>query len=443
MKKKGVNCVVIMVLMYCCCSKTDFVINTPVDGQVFANGKVVWVDVNDSDIMAVDFGLDKKPYIAYHGNVNEMSWPIITTNGTWILFSSNGVIKAVKWDDPNQTSIRSVKRGYCPEAIWRDPQTSAEWAYYLKYANGSNSALILSRFMLADPTVDEIVWDKTAADFPFSLSEDGMYGASQFPWPNCGLIKMEYSNSANDSRKVVSNGLFFKAEHVGCNSNVFPDMSYWMFHVNGETVRWNGINYPDHFGISIFKNVTNADSTAYSFIPISIDGKGVHRVRATNDPKFFIFSGPMVFPGTNTQRDIYIGQFDSNYSAMAHAANISNTPNADDASPYAWMVSGINQTGPDSVASITIDTVPPVKPDTDSISVSSPTAGTSYHIGDTMAIRWSDKGNLMIGAVITLSIDNGKSWVKLTDQAAILPGSKDWGDYHWAISTTISDGTQS
>jgi hypothetical protein len=428
--------------MCCSCSKDNLVINTPVDGLVSVNGKAVWVDVSDSNIMAVDLGTGRKPYIAYHGNINEMSWPLVTTNGTWILFSTNGVIKAVQCDDQNQISIRSVKTGYCPVAVWRDPQTSVEWAYYLKYATGSNSVLVLYRFMLADPTVDELVWDKTPADYPFSLSEDGMYGAGQFPWPNCGLIKMEYTDSANDSRKVVSNGSFFKAEYSGCNSNVLPDMSDWMFHVNAVTVHWKGIDYPDHFGICMFKNMANADSTASSYIPISIDGRGVHRVRATNDPKFVVFCGPMVFPGTNTRRDIFVGQFNSDCSAMLHSANISNTPNVDDASPYAWLASGINQGGPDSVASIAIDTGLPQQ-GYDSLSLSSPIGGASYRVGDTVEIEWSDPKHVMVGAVISLSIDNGKSWAPLTDQAAILPGSKEWGDYYWVIPMTVSDGTQS
>lgn len=228
MKKKALvgYCAVIL-FGYCGCShfEPDLqpVTSPAIDGHILASGRVTWVDVDDSNIMAVDLNSGQKPYIAFHGGVDEMSWPLITTNGTWILFGTNGLIKAVQWGDLAGTSIRTVQKGYCPAATWRDPQTSTEWIYYLKFTNDSQNIMALSRFMLAKPSIQEIVWNRTPADYPFSLSQDGTYGAGQFPWPDCGLTKMEYSSAPDDPRQVVPNGAFFKAGFMGCNSNVFPD----------------------------------------------------------------------------------------------------------------------------------------------------------------------------------------------------------------------------
>lgn len=49
----------------------------------------------------------------------------------------------------------------------------------------------------------------------------------------------------------------------------------------------------------------------------------------------------------------------------------------------------------------------------------------------------------MIGAVLTVTLDNGKSRLLLTDKAAILPGSNEWGGYFWVIPDSIANSSQS
>jgi hypothetical protein len=292
--------------------------------------------------------------------------------------------------------------------------------------------------MLSNPAVDEIVWNKTSVDVTFSISQNGAYGAGQFPWPVCGLIAMDYTVSGQGQRAVVPNGAFYKAGYIGCNSSVFPDNSYRMFHINGGPMQWNGRDFQNHRGIYMFDNVVNSDTAPYTFIPIDIRGQGVNRVRVTNNPAYIVFCAPMIVEGLSDPRDIYIGQFNDDFTQIVHATNISNSPGKEDVSGYIWLPSGLGIGGPDSVGLFAGDTSDTITPSTDSLCVTSPLQGSSYRIGDTIRIKWSDPGNRMVGGLVSLSTDNGKSWCLLTTVSAVLKTSPEWGDYPWVVPDVLS-----
>ncbi|MDB5103766.1 MAG: hypothetical protein JWP91_1455 [Fibrobacteres bacterium] len=70
------------------------------------------------------------------------------------------------------------------------------------------------------------------------------------------------------------------------------------------------------------------------------------------------------------------------------------------------------------------------------ISLKSPNGGETYHVGDTLHVRWDTDG--FISSVgIQISPDSGKKWIPVTRRSAINQGQAGWGDYGWAIPDSL------
>ncbi len=70
------------------------------------------------------------------------------------------------------------------------------------------------------------------------------------------------------------------------------------------------------------------------------------------------------------------------------------------------------------------------------IEVTAPSAGRTYHVGDTLHIKWKADG-LINSAGIQFSPDNGKDWIPVTRRSSVNLGQSNWGDYPWVIPDSL------
>jgi hypothetical protein len=70
------------------------------------------------------------------------------------------------------------------------------------------------------------------------------------------------------------------------------------------------------------------------------------------------------------------------------------------------------------------------------IVLKSPNGGETFHVGDTLRIRWDTDG--FISSVgIQISADSGRKWMPVTRRSAINQGQAGWGDYGWPIPDSL------
>ena len=98
--------------------------------------------------------------------------PLLTPRGDRVVFSNRQERKiyVVDWDG---SGLRPVMDGFAL-AVWEDPQNSNVWVYAGTQSADSVSMCRVRRHLLAQPAVNELVWDKTLVDIDnFQLSADG------------------------------------------------------------------------------------------------------------------------------------------------------------------------------------------------------------------------------------------------------------------------------
>lgn len=74
------------------------------------------------------------------------------------------------------------------------------------------------------------------------------------------------------------------------------------------------------------------------------------------------------------------------------------------------------------------------------ITISSPAAGSTWKVGDSLAVKWAVKQDpikVVDAADILLSTDAGKNWTIL-NSASIPPESPKFGNYKWPIPDSIN-----
>lgn len=81
----------------------------------------------------------------------------------------------------------------------------------------------------------------------------------------------------------------------------------------------------------------------------------------------------------------------------------------------------------------------PTAPDPHKISVSSPSEGAKFRLGDTLTVDWSST-EFLYGVDIRLSTD-GKNWPYFLNTFGIVPGDADWGHFKWVVRDTLSVGS--
>jgi hypothetical protein len=76
----------------------------------------------------------------------------------------------------------------------------------------------------------------------------------------------------------------------------------------------------------------------------------------------------------------------------------------------------------------------------DIITVSSPRAGSTWKVGDSLEVTWTvkeDPAKVVDAVDIFLSPDGGTNWIALNPTGSIPPASAKWGDFKFALMDSI------
>jgi hypothetical protein len=80
----------------------------------------------------------------------------------------------------------------------------------------------------------------------------------------------------------------------------------------------------------------------------------------------------------------------------------------------------------------------PVCGQTAGLTVLAPNGGETFHVGDTMYVRWS-ADTTRVGAVnIEISFDAGNGWNLLTSSHSVYVTDSTWGDYRWVVPESLA-----
>jgi hypothetical protein len=76
------------------------------------------------------------------------------------------------------------------------------------------------------------------------------------------------------------------------------------------------------------------------------------------------------------------------------------------------------------------------------ITLFEPNGGETYHVGDTMRIRWTADSSAPL-VTINMAVDGGESgwWYLIGATRGIGMGDPGWGDTSWVIADSLSDAT--
>ncbi len=145
------------------------------------------------------------------------------------------------------------------------------------------------RFPLDDPSVTELVWDRTQIGTDsFAISADGKRFAGLFPWPKGGLANLE----TKDWEPLTN----------GCWASIAPDNSYrsWVF--DGP-----------HKNLFMFDAEAQQTATVQVNSHPHIKGHEVYHPRWSNHTQFFAVSGPHTSGAGKKNRgkpvEIFLGKF--------------------------------------------------------------------------------------------------------------------------------------
>ncbi len=273
-----------------------------------ARTKLVW-GRDEKAVMLFDTAEAEPRVLVDNLTQGVRSWPIITPDGEQVIFNQtdwkagSGNLYVVP---VGGGTAKLLRPGLCALGVWTDPMTGRVWVTYSAGKGKDNRSGYIRRFPLDAPDRDELVWDKSDSDAPVSMSADGRYAAGQFPWPDTSVV-------------TWPNGRRFVAPKRGCNTNIAPDNSYRVFHVDF-----------DHKGLYVYPRLLEGDSTA-TYIRLPVDGKQVHRARYTNHPQLITYYGPM-----SGVQDVFVARFNPAFDGLEATFRLKAGEHNDDL-PYAWI----------------------------------------------------------------------------------------------------------
>ena len=263
-------------------------------------------------------------------------YPMITRDGTRVIWTDNvnkcGWISS--WDGKQKEKLIEGT-AFSPACLRWDPVTKEEWVYSTSRGAGGNpgartgnynngGALYAVRIeglkAVGQPTV---VFDKKGMWYPISVSEDGVWGATEVGgWPNCGLF-----NIATGEVKPMT-----RDEGMGCFASIAPDSSYRHYFVTGS-----------HHGLWMFD--AGARNANRRLIKTSLmagnEGKyDVQMPKWSNQTRFLTIMWPFNPPKTRDVPwgNICLGRFNAEYTAVEWLT-ISSTTERQSA-PEAWIMPG-------------------------------------------------------------------------------------------------------
>jgi len=270
-----------------------------------ARTRIVWlhgvhdVAANNWDAISADYELkgfdtaEGKARVILPGPASYAN-PCITPDGQRVLFTdtTSNTLYIVNWDGSGKTELT---KGYVL-CTWIDPNERTQWVYFTDqgYSKGQ-----LTRCRIDKPSVREVVWSKEQAAHTLTVSADGTRAGSEFPWPAAGV--------------AILPNVSWKRYGTGCNGCIAPDNSYRFFHM-GDEVSHDGVIFYDKDGANRRVIRFRGDLPGDSWIP-----------RWTNDVRFLTVNSPI----GGKDADIYLGQFNPAFTAVAKWVRITNQPGHD------------------------------------------------------------------------------------------------------------------
>ncbi|HMP73768.1 MAG TPA: LamG domain-containing protein [Kiritimatiellia bacterium] len=281
--------------------------------------RVVWVqDTTDrTDVFARGNRLRLMGYDSRDGagervllaGPGSFSKPLITRRGDRVVFSdvAHERVDVVDWDGRNR---RSLGPGY-GLAVWIDPEDGTEWVYVARDPRdeaGQRFARI-ERRRIDKPETSEPVWDRSlVGPDSFQLSADGTRASGVFPWPECGVVRL-------DAQIVQRYGR-------GCWTSYSPDNSYRFWYFDGA-----------HRNLTLIHERTQQRTTvAVNTLP-DRPGFEVYHPRWSNHPGYFALTGPYTIrSGGNNIRgggpdvEVYLGRFNEEFTGVDLWVKVTENP---------------------------------------------------------------------------------------------------------------------
>jgi hypothetical protein len=294
-------------------TKLAWVRSTPLGDPKEAKPKLAY------SLMGFDTQANKEHEIlsGLEGNV----YPWITHDGARVIVPNPAKKESyvIDWNGENR---KVLAQGEFSEVLCytRDPNTQTEWVYMANPGKTPNNLGPVYRLQLDNPSVKELVWDKTEVR-KFRASPDGKQAVGLFPHPNVGVAMLP--------------NVSWQQYAKGCAIDMSPDGSGRFLHMTGR--HREAVIY-DQGGL-------NRRAVDLCQLP-GIGGSEVWAPRWSNDVQYFTVSGPYpsgLASGRFDPGHIHLGKFNPGLTAVADWIQVTNKKDAKDICAYAWIE---RKTGP-------------------------------------------------------------------------------------------------
>lgn len=287
-----------------------------------ARTKIVWSRGVERpggfSIMLLDTSEGRERVLEENGNCKI---PFITPKGNRVIvddmFATSGQKRIYVLD------MKGNKKELCPAdsamGVAEDPP-GTEWAYYADAKYDANPRGRLWRVQIDNPTVKQLVWDKTSICWQWAFTRDGKVAAAALPWPG--------SHVAN-----LPNGSYQQVHDSGCQVALAPSgkrmlhctaMQFGVEHggISVHTAPWPGSDFEINLGNA--PGVNNQTLLWPSW--------------ALYDERFIVLTGPMksASPG-----NILFAQFNAAFNGIAKWVQVTQSPQgSNDCNASCWIQSG-------------------------------------------------------------------------------------------------------
>lgn len=249
--------------------------------------------------------------------------PLLTPCGNWVVFTDRlqETIRLVDWEGH---AVLDLATGTAL-ALWRDPENDDLWIYAGRdrtdeRGNTFGKIIRLRLHLPASPGKKpegamtpkmEPVWEKTRTGRDnFQLSADGTIAAGMFPWPDCGIIRLQDNEWDRKGR--------------GCWTSMAPDNTYRMWMLDGA-----------HRNLTLIDTPTGRRWQVPLAQAPGIGGHEVYHPRWSAHPRIMVMTGPYkIRHGGNNIRgggdsvELHVGRFSPDFETVEAWVQVTTNPHA-------------------------------------------------------------------------------------------------------------------
>ena len=288
-----------------------------------ARTKIVWSRGVDRpggfSIMLLDTSEGRERVLATQSHCRV---PFITPSGNRVIVDDMEAGAAAKKRiyvmDMNGKNRKVLGPAYCAMGVAEDPP-GTEWAYYADAQSDANPRGRLWRVQIDNPTVREMVWDKTSICWQWAFTRDGKVAAGALPWPGAHIANLP-------------NGSYQQIHDSGCMVALAPSGTR-MLHCTalqfGGEHRGIGVHSAPNWSSCVLINLGAAPGVNNQTL--------LWPAWALYDERFFVIAGPNAPP---RPRNILFGQFNAEFNGIANWVQVTQCPEGfNDCNPSCWIQS--------------------------------------------------------------------------------------------------------